>query len=130
MKITLNIPDEVFETYEKQGVTPNKTYTPKEEIEARIVRFAGVSRHDRALIVQGDDRKKLEEFFQTTVETPERLLKFIKNMGMVKIGHVERVFTPDELLRLETQAKFHGWTSEKFIELTVNEALDYAFQRI
>lgn len=130
MKITINVPDDLFEQYEAQGVTPNRTYSAKDEIEARLIRFVGVSRHDRALVIQGDDRKKLEEFFQTTVETPDRLLKFIKNMGSVKIGNVERVFTPDELLRLESQAKFHGWPTERFIAHTVGEAFDYMMERI
>jgi hypothetical protein len=46
------------------------------------------------------------------------------------MGPVERTLTPDELARLHAQATYHGWSDEEFTKLTMNEALDYLFQRI
>jgi len=125
MKLTIDIPDDLYELYEKQALT-----TGKEEVENRLLRFKDVPRDDRALVIFGDQRRQLEGIFQTTLESFDRLIAQIKNLGSVKIGPIERVFTPSEIIRLQDQARFHGWSEVDYMKLTVDEALDYVFNRM
>lgn len=125
MKITLTIPDELYEVYERHG----KGDAPA-AIKAQLDKFKDVPPAERTLTVWGNDRLALEKIIQTTVESPERLLAFLRNAGSVKIGHVERIFSPAEMIRINTQAQFHGRTPREYVEMTANEALDYLFDRI
>jgi len=122
MKVTLTIPDALYETYEARGGDAEMVKT--------LTRFAEVPSTERCLTVWGADRLALEAVMQTTVETPKRLLDFLRNCGSVKIGAIERIFSPSELIRIGDQAKFHGWTPEAFMKYTADQALDYIFDRI
>jgi hypothetical protein len=132
MKVTITVPDEQYDQFTKEAETASKwkAVTTQEVIEAKLTRFAAIPNSERALVVWGPDRLKLEAVFQTTVETPERLYNMIRNVATLKIGVVERVFSPSEVIRLQDQARFHGWSEEKFLKLTSEEALDYVFNRL
>lgn len=122
MKVTLTIPDELYDLYEARGGVAEMAKT--------LTRFKDVPSTERCLTVWGKDRLDLEKVVQTTVESPDRLLNFMRNMGSVKIGPVERIFSPSELIRIGDQAKFHGWTPDAYMRYTVDQALDYIFDRI
>lgn len=122
MKVTLTIPDELFETYEKRGGT--------KEMLATLTRFADVPSTERALVVWGKDRLQLEAIMQTTMESPKRLLDALRNCGSIKIGPVERIFSPSEIARLGDQAKFHGRTEAEWLSYTAEQALDYILDRM
>ncbi len=126
MKITINIPDAIYDTYEKR-VGEGAVVA---EIEKTAVRFAAVPSGERTIVIWGADRLKLEGIFQTTIDSPEKLYQMLRNVATLKIGIIERVFSPNEVIRLQDQARFHGWSEQKFLELTSNEALDYVFNRL
>ena len=121
MKVTLTIPDTLADVYEARGGTSEMVKT--------LTRFAEIPSAERCLTVWGADRLALEKIMQTTVESPKRLLDFMRNMGSVKIGPVERVFSPSELIRLGDQATFHGWTPEQYVKMTADEAINYLMDR-
>ena len=125
MQLTIDIPDELFAQYVAQGKGDGKL-----EAEKRLKRFKDVPEDDRAIIFWGDQRRLLEAALQTTCDDFPKLYNAIKNLGSIKIGPIERIFTTSELIRLHDQAVFHNWTDENFIKLTVDEALDYIFNRL
>lgn len=127
MKLTIQIDDEIYDKL-------LKAHKSKAAVERLAVQGLDVMRKitpgDRFFVVAGEDRQGIEKIVQTTVANSSQLLKHISNMSKVRIGNVDRSFTADELIRLDTQAKFHGWTSEKYLELTSDEAIRYVMDRI
>ena len=126
MKIVLDLPEATVAKYESQAPDGSAG----SEMCRRLTSFANVPVDDRALVISGDNRRKLEAAFQTTLDDFDKLYQLVTNMNSLKIGPVERAFSVDELARLREQAHFHGWSEEDYMKLTVNEALDYIFQRI
>lgn len=126
MKITINIPESVVAILEER-VGLDKV---ADEAERLVYRYCGVPADDRAVLISGEARKQLEAILQTTVDDGAKLVSMLKNMGSLKIGTIERVFSPSELVRLQDQARFHGWTEEKFLKMTSEEALDYIMNRM
>lgn len=127
MRVILQLDDDAYDA-------ALKLLGSKSAVERQLVRawdaFAEVAADDRAFVVHGKQRQAIEKVVQTTVASAGDIVRHLSNMSKVKIGSVERLFTADELIRLETQAKFHGWTPEKFLELTSDEAIRYALDRI
>lgn len=125
MKITLTIPDDLYDTYERHGKGNAEV-----AIKAQLDKFKDIPPAERTLTVWGNDRLALEKIIQTTVESPARLLAFLRNCGSIKIGPVERIFSPDELVRLGDQAKFHGRSESEWLKFTAEQALDYIMDRM
>lgn len=127
MKITIQLDDEVYDE-------ALKTHKTKAGVEKAILKgfdlLKGIAPDDRYFVVAGDERRELEKVVQTTLSSSKDVLRHLSNMSKLKIGSVERLFTADELVRLHTQAQFHGWTSEKYLALTSDEALRYVLDRI
>jgi hypothetical protein len=111
MRVTVTVPDE---KYDEMVAKWGETTLPKRWLEAMIA-FKEVKLGDRALVIHGKTRQDIEAQFETTLETPEKLLKLVSAMNRVKIGDLELKFTEDELARLQMQATFHGRTLEVFI---------------
>lgn len=111
MKLNLQIEDRLFEVYESRFGTPKLYAKIKQAIEA----FANVPDNDRVLMLYGPERKAIEAIFQTTLDTPEKLVKLVESMASIKLHDVELRFTDDELKRLKMQSTFHGRTMEQFV---------------
>lgn len=120
MKVTIQLDDDAYAQYKKQSKTRDDAGA-REEIKARLVLFKDCSRDERHLLLVGDDRREVERLVQTTVETPERLIREIANLCTYRIGLVERTFTAEELIRIHAQAEFHGMAPEDYIKMTVEE---------
>lgn len=126
MKIALTIPDELFEIYVKKFGLP-KAYAV---MRGAIDTFKDVDQNDRFLFLAGDKRREVEAVLGTTVDTPERLAKLVKNMCTVKIGNIEHSFTSEELARLSAQAGFHGRTLEVFMQEMIKEIVDMMLEKV
>lgn len=127
MKLTIQLDDDVYE----QALEVHKN---KAGVEKAILKGFGLIKdidpNERFFIITGEVRKGIEKVVQTTVADGPSVLRHLINMSKVKIGSVDRSFTADELIRLNTQAAFHGWTPERFLELTSDEAIRYVMDRI
>ena len=125
MKLELQLEDEVYERLAQQ--------VGKKQVAAEILRRAAVldpvAKDDRVVLLHGADRRAVEKILQTTLETSTQLVREMQNLSVLKIGTIERHFTASELVRLRDQAMFHGWTVDKFLELTSDEALRYVADR-
>lgn len=126
MKINLSIPDDLFEQYVKQHGLPGTYSRMREAIDA----YKDVKPSDRVVLLGGDVRRAIEAVFQTTLDSPEKLLKLIQNMNSVKIGDVQMEFSSDQLERLKAQAGFHGRTLEQYIKETVAELKESMLERV
>lgn len=125
MDIKIRLEDRLYDQYLTKHGSPKHYRMMKQAIEA----FSQVTDGDRVLILHGDERRAIEAIFETTLDTPEKLLRLIKNMNTVKIEGVEVNFDEAELTRLATQASFHGRTTEQFIKEMVIEIKDRMLER-
>lgn len=126
MKISLHLPDELFEHYVKVWGIPNCYNKMKEAVAA----MKDMKQHDRYLIICGDVRRDIEATFQTTLDTPDKLAKLVKNLNSVKIEDVEMRFTPDELARIDMQASFHGRDRDTYIREMITEIKDRFLEKV
>lgn len=126
MMINLKMPDSLFEHYVKQWGVPG--LYPK--LVQAIELCKDIEKSDRALLLTGDARRAVEAVFQTTLDTPEKLVKLVQNLSRVSIGGVDMAFTSDELERLKMQATFHGRTLEVYIKETVQELRGMMLERV
>lgn len=126
MKLTIQLDDEVYE----QALEKYKTKAAVEKLLVKGFEVLNeVAPGDRYFIVHGEDRRGIEKIVQTTVASGKEVLRHLGNMSSVQIGSVTRTFTADELIRLKSQAAFHGWTPEKYMALTSDEAIRYVMDR-
>lgn len=126
MDIKLRVDDRLYDEYLTKHGSPLHYKMMKQAIEA----FTQVKNGDRFLLLHGDDRRSIEAIFQTTLDTPEKLLNLIKKMNNFKIEGVEINFDEAELARIATQASFHGRTTEQFIKEMAQEIKDRMLERI
>lgn len=128
MKVTMSIPDETYEAFQKQ-VKGKGEAAVRDEILARIERFKDVPPSDRVLVLKADERRQLERLFQTSVTSAADLISKVRKLCSVTFGSLEIPFTYDEMVRLRTQASFHGWEPEAFVTMVSNELKDRFFDR-
>lgn len=126
MKLTINVTEALYAVIEERVGEGNV----EKEVEKLVYKFGGIPSGERTITIWGKDRLLLEGIFQTTIDDSTKLYQMLRNVASLKIGTIERVFSPSEVIRLTDQARFHGWTVEKFLELTSNEALDYVMDRM
>lgn len=125
MKISLSIPDELYETYIKKFGIQGAHNRMKQAIDA----YKEVELSDRAIIVASDNRRAIEAVFQTTIDDAPKLVKLIQNMSRVSLGNIDMEFSSDQLARMEAQAGFHGRTLEQYIRETVKELKETMLER-
>lgn len=117
MLINLKIDDALMEAYVQKWGIPGCYSQMKQAIAA----YRDVDKSDRVLLLSGDARRAVEHVFQTTLDTPEKLVKLVQNMNTVKVGNVDMEFSQDQLERLQMQASFYGKTTEEYIKEQVAE---------
>lgn len=117
MKVNITIPDATFDIYAEKYPGPKVYEKFKEAIEL----CKDIEVNDRVLMLNGDTRRAIEAVFQTTVDDTAKLLRQIKMLNEVSVQDIAIEFTPEELVRLDAQAGFHGRTRKQFIIEMVNE---------
>lgn len=111
MKINLSIPDPLAEKYINQFGLPGAYNQMRRALEA----FQDVQKSDRWLFVAGDERRRVEAIFQTTMDDAKKLATSVENLSKFRIGGIDIQFTTDELARIDMQAQFHGRTRDQFV---------------
>lgn len=118
MKVNVTMADSLFEEYVKKFGIPGCYAAMRRAIET----FKDFDeKNDRYLLLHGKHRQEIEAVFQTTLDTPDKLAKLVKNLSIFKIGDVTIDFTTDELARLSMQATFHGSTLDAFVKNMASE---------
>jgi hypothetical protein len=122
MKITLTVPDELYEGYLRQA--KNLPVKADMLMVKALQQLAGVIPDDRAILLQGDERRAIEEVFQTTVDSAADLVRKVRLASAVKIGEVSRPLTPGEASMLASQAGFHGQSVEAYVKTSVDKVME------
>ena len=111
MKLSITIPDDVYELYvKKYGVKQAYHYMRK-----AVELFKDMDETDRYLFLVGDDRRAVEAIFQTTLDSGKKLAKLCQRLQNVEISGTHVDFNTEELERLQMQATFHGKDLKTFI---------------
>lgn len=126
MKLNLHIDDSTFELYVNRWGVPGLYAKMKNAIEL----CKDIEPSDRVLLLSGDNRRAVEAVFQTTLDTPEKLVKLVQNLSRISIGGVDLKFTADQLERLNSQAGFHGRSLQTYITETVMELKEMMLERV
>jgi len=128
MILKMFIPDEQVQELQETLHTADPDAVLK-EIRRRVAALSLTKPGDRILLILPDDRRRLEAVFQVPIQTAEQLIDRVKRLSAVQIGPVTRHFTHDEVMRLQEQARFHGWSAEDYALLVANEVLDRMMDR-
>lgn len=123
MKVTLTIPDELFETY--QGQTGFGT-TVQQTIVSRLVAYAEADPKERPIIVTRETRQRLEDILESTIESPKAIAELCERLATIDLGEVGHTLSVDELERLRSQARFFGESVDEYLERTLGEFVRYA----
>lgn len=126
MKISLTIPDSLFEHYVQKYGIPG-CYT---RIRQGMELLKDVPANDRVLFIDPDRRRALEAVFQIPIADAEHLVKETEKMNRVRIGDVQITFDHGELARMKEQAGFHGRTFEVFATEMATEIKDRMLEKI
>ena len=131
MKVELTIKDDLYERLRKvAGAKKDERMVVNTEIKRILETFVGVGHGDRYVLVEGDDRRKLEAIVQTTINSSDELVKKIQNMSIFGIGDATRPLTDGESIQLRETASFWGQTPAEFIMTTMNRVLDETLNRV
>lgn len=126
MIINLKLSDELFEFYVKKYGLPKAYAVMKRALEA----MKEVDDNEPYLFIVGEDRLTLQNIFQTTLDSPKKLITLVKNLIAVRVGGVDIPFTSDELARLQMQATFHGRELDVYITEMVMELRDRMLEKV
>lgn len=121
MILTLKVTDDTFEHYAQY----NKA-DPKAAMVAQLSRFRGVDPSSRVLVLPKAEREELEILLGIPLESAKELVSVVKRLLSVKLGPVEVEATPDQVYRLEDQARFMGLEPSDYLKLRAKESIEYA----
>lgn len=132
MKVELNIPDDLYERLvARSKAGKHEQLKINNHIRKVLADFVDVGKDGhRYFIVEGDQRRQLEKVFQTTIETPDQLIRKVQNLSRVGIGDVNRPLTDGESIQLEEQAAFWGQSGAEYMKTTVERVLDETLNRV
>jgi hypothetical protein len=118
MKLTLQIPDDVYDRL-KKSAKGNYPKDVEEEILRRLQQFLDIPRGERVIMLHGPGRQAIEAYFEGPLDSPEHLLTQIRHFGLLKIGEIEVQIPADVLALLGEQARFHGTDANTYLRETV-----------
>ncbi len=106
MKITLQLPDDLYEAYERHlPKALSGQATTEDLIVAQLDRFKDVSPQDRAVVLHGKARVRLEAILSGgTISSGDDLLQKVERLASIEVGEVKVPFTPGELQNIRTYA--------------------------
>lgn len=126
MRVTLNLPDDLYQQLEKQAADKTKPAVNK-RIKAILSTFNDVEEAgDRYIIIKGKHRREIEAILQGTAHTADELTTKIKNMSTVSVGEHDMPFTVEETRQIQAQAAFWGEDTDVYVKRIVKEAFDTA----
>lgn len=133
MKLTLTVPDELYDAYRAQTPGQKNQEAVAKTILDRLQAFkeADPSNGERHLLILAPARRELEAIFDRSVDSAVDLIRQIKYLCVFKIdGGVEHTFKAGELAQLKEQAEFHGIPVDDFVRDTFQRAVDEMLMRV
>ena len=116
MKLNIQIPDEVYECYERMAERTNGGVSPPEVLAAQLDRFKGVFATDRCVVIESKDRQRLEAMLNTQLVTSEDVVKKVQLLSDVQVGEVRIDFSPAQLRQIKNFATRHRRSTQDIIK--------------
>lgn len=119
MKVTLQLPDEICESYQRFG-RPGQELA--EILQAQLLRFASCDPKIRLLFVPHEQLKQLETLTtKIPLTTPDDLVRRVANLAEVSIGGIRFKWTASQYRDLQEKAKRWRITPAEYAERVVRE---------
>lgn len=123
MRVTLTIPDEVFEKYKAMGGGAEVMMVEQ------LVKYQGVSPRQRGLMFTHKQRQDLEGLLNTHIESPEQLMKPIREALSVKVQGVEVTLDAATIGRIKQEATWTPtMTFDELFKMKIRQGVDLATQ--
>lgn len=121
MKLTLSLPDDLYEHYLKKHCRGNPAKLPSLALSI-LQRFKEVREEDRVLIVMPEDRGRLEALLPAnpgpSIPSASDLVRRVEMLASMQIGEVKIPFTPNQLEELKRRAERNGKSLQEYSEDT------------
>ena len=122
MKLTLTIPDEVYEAYEAQAARLNGKAAAADMIRTTLDRFKHVHAADRVVVVDSKSREKLELLFGgSQLVSGEDLMNRVKALADLEIGSIKVEFSTAQWRIMKGFATRHGRTIQDIVSSIVSD---------
>lgn len=119
MIVTITIPDEVYKAYAEAN--PGN---PRQAIQKQLERFQGVPAMERVILVDKENRQALERLFGVPIETPEKIVEWVKALVGLRVGDEVVPLREGQRKRLSSEAQFYKKDPGVYIRERVSKALD------
>ena len=113
MKVTLSLPDELYESY-ALAVKGTKL-TPETQMVAHLTTLAPIKPNQRAIIVTGADLNELERRFGRSLNVAGELVQLVDALASLSIGSYKLELSPGQLVAAQQRATRLGMTFEAYL---------------
>ena len=126
MRVTIDLPDDLYQALAKQATT-KKVLDVNKRIKEILAEFHTVAvKGDRFVILKGKPRLDIERVLESTVHSGEELAIKVKNMSTVKVGDIACDFNETEQRQIQAQAEFWGEPPAAYVKRVAKEAFQVA----
>lgn len=129
MRIVLDVPDGVVETYEAHAAKDHST--PEILMTATLSRFAHVRSDTRVLLLFHVDLQRLEKMLGLgSLQTSEQLVERTERLAKIDIGGIEIPWTATQLEELKIRAAKNNLTPEELAKNIVRDMATVFFTHV
>jgi len=118
MRVSLQMPDEVYDAYARQAATlasrgSQRSASPEDMMTAQLARFAKVAPMDRIIVVDSASREALEALLSGgNITSGQDLLSRVKHLASLEIGNIRVEFTDRQFESIKNYASRNRITPE------------------
>lgn len=121
MIVEIQIQDSIFKKYQEYN-----TADPYKALSRQIQRFADVNPADRVIIIDAENRRKLEALLNETTTDAASLVEKVKSLLTIKVDDIKVALTPETVETLKSQAEFEGMDQKEYTEQKIREGIEVA----
>jgi hypothetical protein len=118
MIVTLKLSDETYDAYGKMHQSPQRA------MEIQLERFKKVPSHDRAAILSGSTRQRVEKVYEKTLEDGEQFATWLERLKSINVEGVNVALDAGTMKRLKTQADARRMDLPSYVSQRVKEVLE------
>lgn len=127
MKLTISIPDDLYECYEQMAERLNGRASPPDVILAQLERFKHAHAADRIIVVDAAARQRIETILGgNAIHSGEDLAAKIQALADIEIGQIRVDWSPAQLRKLKAFSIRHGKSVETIAREIVRD-MSYQF---
>lgn len=123
IKVTLTLPEELVDAYEKKGEAYNLTaHTAMSRVlkQAKAINF-----EERPLVLSTAARRDLEAICETTIENEQQLMAVVKNLLRIDMGEVTIYLTERQADKFAEFATYFDQDVNDYMVEKLTDAVNY-----